>query len=508
MRCGVVRDFVVMRMGLITEGAAAVVHALRQNSLSKRGGRAITKAKIISFSLLWLWVSAAIAGVVDQSYDITQNLSPSGCIVAGCGVGNISLNYPYIQTFTAGLSGKLESVDLFVGNYPGSQPLTVSIYSAAAYNPDTGLALLGSTSIPSSMIPHNYPGSWLSVDLSAGNISLQAGSRYAIKLDCSDSSSSIAVWFKEFASFSGGDFWTRTGSYWSLVNGVHAAIGFKTLMASIPPVITQQPQSQSVVVGNSAAFGVAAQGAPPITFQWRFNGTNIGGATNFNFTIIVAQPANQGQYDVVMSNPGGSVTSAVATLTILSPPSITNPPQSQVVVAGTNALFSVGAIGTPPLSFQWQFYGTNIFLATNAELVVANSQAINSGDYAVVVTNYYGAVTSSIATLTVRYSLAINISGGGTVARVPNQTTFPPDFAVILTATPSSGYAFNFWSGDATGNANPLNLTMTTNKAVTANFASTAITVAIQGEGTVSKSPDKSMYDAGEQVSLNATPGR
>lgn len=67
---------------------------------------------------------------------------------------------------------------------------------------------------------------------------------------------------------------------------------------------------------------------------------------------------------------------------------------------------------------------------------------------------------------------------------------------------------FNFWSGDATGTTNPLTITLTTNKIVIANFDSTAVTILVQGQGTVSKAPDKAFYNLGEQVTLNAMAGR
>ena len=113
-----------------------------------------------------------------------------------------------------------------------------------------------------------------------------------------------------------------------------------------------------------------------------------------------------------------------------------------------------------------------------------------------------------MATLTVRYSLTLNIMGSGTVTRSPALTNFPPNLTVTLSATPSAGFLFAFWSGAASGNTNPLSVLMTTNKSITANFSSIMLTISLQGEGTVSKSPDRSFYNVGEQVTLTATPGR
>ena len=87
------------------------------------------------------------------------------------------------------------------------------------------------------------------------------------------------------------------------------------LTLSSAPVITSQPQSQSVAAGGSATFTVVASGQN-LAYQWRFNGGNITGATASSYTINNAQSANAGNYDVVVSNSSGAVTSTAAVLTV------------------------------------------------------------------------------------------------------------------------------------------------------------------------------------------------
>ena len=78
-----------------------------------------------------------------------------------------------------------------------------------------------------------------------------------------------------------------------------------------------------------------------------------------------------------------------------------------MVVANSNATFSVIATGTAPLSYQWQWKGTNIFNGgqltgvTSNALTVANAQLSNAGLYDVVVTNTAGCATSTVANLVV-----------------------------------------------------------------------------------------------------------
>jgi len=83
------------------------------------------------------------------------------------------------------------------------------------------------------------------------------------------------------------------------------------------------------------------------------------------------------------------------------PPTILTQPASQTVTAGTNVTFSVTASGTPPLSYLWQFNGTNLANATNVTLTLTNVQLSQAGKYAVRITNAVGFVLSSNALLAV-----------------------------------------------------------------------------------------------------------
>ena len=85
------------------------------------------------------------------------------------------------------------------------------------------------------------------------------------------------------------------------------------------PLISSQPQRAAAALGRSAAFSVAATGSGPFTYQWRFNGVAIAGATGSAYSIASVQSSNVGNYDVVVSNAAGSVISSAATLIALPP---------------------------------------------------------------------------------------------------------------------------------------------------------------------------------------------
>lgn len=168
-----------------------------------------------------------------------------------------------------------------------------------------------------------------------------------------------------------------------------------------PPSIFSGPVSITVIAGQNAGFAVGATGSTPLSYQWRFNGTNIPAATTSAYTRLNAQPAHAGGYTVVVTNTYGSITSAVAVLTVVTPPAITAQPQSTNVAVGQNVTFTVGAAGTGPLLYQWRFQGNPIPGATASNLTLNNVATNQSGIYSVVVSNAYGSASSQMAALTV-----------------------------------------------------------------------------------------------------------
>ena len=100
------------------------------------------------------------------------------------------------------------------------------------------------------------------------------------------------------------------------------------------PMIIAQPQGTVVSPGLWVVFSVIAEGIPAPTYQWQLNGTNINGAQNANYTIASVASTMAGNYDVVVANSAGSVTSVVAVLTV-GTPQVANPSFE----ASTNAAY-------------------------------------------------------------------------------------------------------------------------------------------------------------------------
>ena len=77
-----------------------------------------------------------------------------------------------------------------------------------------------------------------------------------------------------------------------------------------------QPRSQIVVQGGNVTFNVIAAGFSPLSYQWKFNGTNISAATSTPLTMTNVYTNNAGNYMVVITNLHGSVTSSNAVLAV------------------------------------------------------------------------------------------------------------------------------------------------------------------------------------------------
>ena len=128
----------------------------------------------------------------------------------------------------------------------------------------------------------------------------------------------------------------QAGSYSVLVsNIVGSTNSVATLTVVSPPVITTQPQSQTVLSYSSASFNVIATGTGSLTYQWQKNGTNlinganVSGSTTTNLNLAVVSVADAGNYDVIVSNAYATTNSIVAVLTV---------PQTVMTLGSTNAM--------------------------------------------------------------------------------------------------------------------------------------------------------------------------
>jgi subtilase family serine protease len=149
----------------------------------------------------------------------------------------------------------------------------------------------------------------------------------------------------------------------------------------------------ALVRGTGERFAAGAAAA----VQMRFRAANTSGATPLAFTN---RPVAIEVGDI-WSMPRPVAWSNGVVNILATAPAIVTQPQSTTNTIFTTATFSLTASGSQPLSYQWQFNGTNLPGANSATLVLSGVRPGQSGDYRVIVTNPVAAVTSLVATLTV-----------------------------------------------------------------------------------------------------------
>lgn len=233
---------------------------------------------------------------------------------------------------------------------------------------------------------------------------------------------------------------------------VSSTFVFTIISLGTPPTITGPPASQTAAVGGNAAFAVTASGTAPLTYQWRFAGTNLASGTASNLALGNLQPTDAGTYTIFITNAYGAA-SNTATLTVLKPALITNQPLSQATVAGKNLSFSVGASGDN-LAYQWFFKGSPLANATQAIYNVTAAATNQSGAYFALVTNLVSSTASSNALLVVAPLPTTN--------NAPQLASPPPPaqngkFALNLTTQP--GYSYQVQYKDQLASLNWLVLT-------------------------------------------------
>jgi len=135
--------------------------------------------------------------------------------------------------------------------------------------------------------------------------------------------------------------------FWNDGNGSNNTGGFIVEYERIAPVIVNSPINQTVSSSGIVVFTVSVSGAYPVSFQWQLSGTNIPGATNATLTL---QSPPAGSYRVIVSNSGGSVTSAPATLSLLDLQMY-----SGLTISGTvGAMYRIDYVDTVGNTNNWQ----------------------------------------------------------------------------------------------------------------------------------------------------------
>jgi pectate lyase len=129
-------------------------------------------------------------------------------------------------------------------------------------------------------------------------------------------------------------------------------------ISSAPFITTPSPLDQTVLVGQNITFNVFASGTAPLAYQWYFNDAPMTAAITASHTVTNAQTTNAGGYHVVITNSSGSITSVVATLTVVPVPAAGVPDGYATLNGGTT-----GGAGGPTVTVstfeEFDFYADN-----------------------------------------------------------------------------------------------------------------------------------------------------
>jgi hypothetical protein len=249
-------------------------------------------------------------------------------------------------------------------------------------------------------------------------------------------------------------------------------------------------------VNTNMIYGTAANGGNGgngVVFQMNTNGSGFVVLNNFTNATVGANPrgglALGGKTLYGTSYGLGSISDNGLAFSLLLSPAVTSQPQNVAVTSGAPFTFTADAAGASPLSDQWYFQ-TNITkpaqAIANATNLVLNSASATSnliGSYFIVVTNFYGSTTSSVATLSL-VTVPPVITLQPTNVTVTNGSPF--SFAAAASSMEPLSYQWYFKTNTALGGAT--NLTLAYDNAVTNQAGAYAFVATGASGGSVTSS--------------------
>lgn len=197
----------------------------------------------------------------------------------------------------------------------------------------------------------------------------------------------------------------------AILSGCGGVTGTRVAVA---PSITAQPINEFIIAGQTATFSVTASGTPPLSYQWRKNGTEITGATSVSYTTPAETTSDNGaQFTVVVSNSAGSVTSNAATLSVKAA-------ISGALTPSTTSL----SFGNVPVSSN-SILGVNFTNSGGVNITVSSVTISGAGFTASGISNGQIITPGQVVTLNVTFAPAATGSITGNVAIASNATNSP-----------------------------------------------------------------------------------
>lgn len=213
------------------------------------------------------------------------------------------------------------------------------------------------------------------------------------------------------------------------------------------PLITSQPQNNSVCEGSNASFSVGT--GTGLSYQWYFNGSPISGATANNYSIPSVNNGNAGNYFVVVTNAANcSTTSTTAILTVK--PKLPNPVVTNQTIC-SNQSVTLGITSPLGTGISYQWYN----LPTGGTLLYSSNQPSYTVSPTITTTYYVQAVPNTLASQKCpsdRVPVTVTVNLSPERPKIPQFYKICKDNSVFLSALPAPGQGgFNFSWFSSTG---------------------------------------------------------
>lgn len=175
------------------------------------------------------------------------------------------------------------------------------------------------------------------------------------------------------------------------------------------PALRISPATVEATATDTVTFTASGALESGDLFQWLRNGEPLSGETNVTLTIESVQANDAGEYRLRVTNSASGMVAQSVPARLSGPVLFVHQPESTSIRQGSTAIFQAIVSGTGPFAYQWLKNDAIVEGATNVFLSVTNVQLADEGVYKLIVSNSFGAVTSSNATLLVLIKPTITI---------------------------------------------------------------------------------------------------
>jgi hypothetical protein len=239
---------------------------------------------------------------------------------------------------------------------------------------------------------------------------------------------------------------TNAGYYYVRIT-YHVGTGGNQTLSSAPilltvdakPRIVSQPVDLLRDPGSNAVLSAITAGQPPLSFQWRHDNVNLSddshltGSSNTNLQFQNILLTDAGGYELVVANDFGSVTSRVATLTVVYIPPIITSPTNVIGQQGHALNFAITASGTPPFTFGASGLPNDLLVNLTNGIIYGIPQVAGEFNIALVVTNAGGQVTNGSMDLLLTDDIPVIVSATNAVGT----QGFPLTYSILATNDPA-----------------------------------------------------------------------